>query len=344
MANDKHVGQLKKGVAAWNTWRKENPDIRPDLTKANLSGEDLREANFSDVNLRGAVLRDANFKGADLRGAAFIEADLSGKTDLRGADLRGAHLKRANLSGAKLGRADLDSATLVDVDLTGADLTGCRIYGVSAWALKLEGAKQVNLVITPKYEPEIIVDDLEVAQFIYLLLNREKIRNVIDTVTRRGVLILGRFQDGGLALLQAVAAWLRRSENGGYLPLLFDFPRPESKTYTDTIKTLVGLARFVIVDLSGPSVPQEITATVNLYDIPFVPILEKKRKEWSMFRDFLVNERVLEPVRFIDRNHLLKVLAKKVIAPAEKLVEKRQKRLDKIFGRERRAAEHKSCL
>src|SRR5262249_33331571 len=207
-----------------------------------------------------------------------------------------ANLSLVNLREANLRGANLQNANLVDADLTGADLTGCRIYGVSAWGLKLERAKQQNLIITPEDEPEIMVDDLEVAQFIYLLLQREKLRNVIDSVTRRGVLILGRFQEGGLTLLQAVAAWLRRPENGGYLPLLFDFPRPESKTYTDTIKTLVGLARFVIVDLSGPSVPQEITATVDLYEIPFAPIIEKERKEWSMFRDFLVKDRVLEPI------------------------------------------------
>jgi hypothetical protein len=121
-------------------------------------------------------------------------------------------------------------------------------------------------------------------------------------------------------------------ENGGYLPLLFDFPRPESKTYTETIRTLASLARF-IVDLSGPSVPQEITATVDLYEIPFVPILEQKREDWSMFKDFLVKERVLRPVRFTDQNHLLQLLAKEVIAPAETLIEKRQQRLDEIFGR-----------
>ena len=41
MANDEHVALLKKGVAAWNAWRKENPDIRPDLSQANLSGANL---------------------------------------------------------------------------------------------------------------------------------------------------------------------------------------------------------------------------------------------------------------------------------------------------------------
>ena len=37
MANDEHVAMLKKGVDAWNAWRKEKRDIRPDLSEANLS-------------------------------------------------------------------------------------------------------------------------------------------------------------------------------------------------------------------------------------------------------------------------------------------------------------------
>jgi hypothetical protein len=83
----------------------------------------------------------------------------------------------------------------VHTDLTGADLTGCRIHGVSAWDLKLDGARQQNLIIRGWYEnePEITVDNLEVAQFIYLLLNNQKIRQVIDTITSKAVLILGRF-------------------------------------------------------------------------------------------------------------------------------------------------------
>ena len=62
----------------------------------------------------------------------------------------------------------------METDLTDADFTGCRIYGVSAWSLKLEKTKQQNLVITPNDEPEITVDNIEVAQFIYLMLRNEK--------------------------------------------------------------------------------------------------------------------------------------------------------------------------
>jgi hypothetical protein len=42
------------------------------------------------------------------------------------------------------------------------------------------------LIITPPEESEVTVDDLEVAQFVYLLLHNEKIRNVIDTIGRKG--------------------------------------------------------------------------------------------------------------------------------------------------------------
>jgi len=67
---------------------------------------------------------------------------------------------------------------------------------VSAWGLKLsDKTKQQNLIITRENEPEITVDNIEVAQFIYLMLNNEKIREVIDTITSKAVLILGRFTD-----------------------------------------------------------------------------------------------------------------------------------------------------
>jgi glutaredoxin-related protein len=39
----------------------------------------------------------------------------------------------------------------------------------------------------------IVVDNIKVAQFIYLLLNNEEVRDVIDTITSKAVLILGRF-------------------------------------------------------------------------------------------------------------------------------------------------------
>src|SRR6202040_825971 len=108
------------------------------------------------------------------------------------------------------------------------DLTGCRIYGISAWNVLLEDTVQENLIITREDEPDIAADNLEVAQFIYLLLNHKKLRDVFNAMTDRGVLLLGRFGGGGLEVLQAIAAKLRE-EN--YLPIIFDFERPQDRNY-----------------------------------------------------------------------------------------------------------------
>jgi hypothetical protein len=103
------------------------------------------------------------------------------------------------------------------------------------------------LVITVENEPEVTVDNLEVAQFIYLMPSNQKIRDVIDTITSKVVLILGRFTDEGKAVLDALRDELR---NRNYLPILFDFHKPVSRNTDETITLLVRMARFVIADIS----------------------------------------------------------------------------------------------
>ena len=66
MANKKHVARLKQGVEAWNQWRRENPKIRPNLSRADLRRADLRGADLFGANLSGADLSHANLSGADL--------------------------------------------------------------------------------------------------------------------------------------------------------------------------------------------------------------------------------------------------------------------------------------
>ena len=365
MANDEHVALLKQGVDAWNAWRDENPDIRPDLSEANLSGADLSEANLSGANLSGADLSEANLSGANLSeadlsganlseanlsganlsGADLSEADLSGanlsganlsganlsEANLSGADLSGANLSGANLSGAdlsganlsgadlseaNLSGANLQAATLVDTDLTGADLTGCRIYGVSAWGLKLERAKQQNLVITREDEPEITVDNIEVAQFIYLMLHNQKIRDVIDTITSKAVLILGRFTDERKAVLDALREELRKRN---YLPILFDFDKPTSRTTDETITLLARMARFVIADISdAKSVLQELRAIVpDLPSVPVQPIILAMQEEPGMFDFYRNRPSFLNVHRYASQEQLLADLGEKVIRPAE---------------------------
>ena len=158
------------------------------------------------------------------------------------------------------------------------------MYGISAWDVKLEGAIQSNLVITPSDESPIQVDNLEVAQFIYLLLNNQKIRSVIDTITSKVVLILGRFTPERKVVLDAIRDELRKRD---YLPVLFDFEKPASKDLTGTIPTLANMARFVIADLTDPSsVPLRVgDGSFRTPKSPFRRSSWKGSKEFAMFAD-----------------------------------------------------------
>ena len=69
MANQEQLRTLKKeGVEVWNLWREDNPDVKIDLSDADLSG----------ANLSGSNLRRANLSGSNLSNACFIRANLSG--------------------------------------------------------------------------------------------------------------------------------------------------------------------------------------------------------------------------------------------------------------------------
>ena len=126
MANPEHLKILKKGVEVWNKWRMRNPDVKPDLSGANLSDAllswaDLRGADLSRANLIGAVLFRANLSGADLRVTDLSEANL------READLREANLRHADLSSADLWKADLWQADLWQADLRYANLSSADL-------------------------------------------------------------------------------------------------------------------------------------------------------------------------------------------------------------------------
>jgi uncharacterized protein YjbI with pentapeptide repeats len=417
MANPEHLAILKQGVKAWNKWRHENAEIRPDfdganlnganlggenilletfpdlavselirlfgvklfdaylcgtnlsgsnllyadlrgacLNKANLSKTNLRfadltmanliqaalsEADLSEANLSGAIIGEAdlsravlrgaflagtnlfksklhgvNLSGSNLTGANFIETDLTG-ADLSEANLSGANLSLANLSKANLVGAELIGTSLVGTNLENADLNGCRIYGISAWNVRTnQETIQSNLIITRYDEAKLTVDDLEVAQFLYLLLNNKKIRNVIDTVGKKGVLILGRFTEERKAVLDAIRNKLREL---GFIPLMFDFEKPTQRDFTETIKILAGMSRFIIADITNPkSSPLELQATMPDYMIPFVPIIQEGEEPFSMFQDLTqkYGEWVLDPLEYDTTQGLLDVFDKAVIEPA----------------------------
>ncbi|NJO51439.1 MAG: pentapeptide repeat-containing protein [Leptolyngbyaceae cyanobacterium RM2_2_4] len=303
---EEHKYILEQGVGEWNKWRSLKREIKPDLSGINLSNRNFLGANFSGVDFFSTTLNDScllssNLSKAELERAELVNSDLRRATlddatlyqahcsgsDFSGASFNSTNLKETNFSDAKLCNAALISADLFDADLSNADLSGanltgarlvrtkvcnanfeeCIVYGTSVWDLEGVPDKQQNLIITPVGEPNsITVDDLEIAQFIYLLLRNEKIRNVIDNMVQRAVLILGRFTPERELVLNAIREELRKSN---YLPILFDFEKPSSRNILESVSTIAHLSRFVIADITEPqAIPGELTHIVKNVRVP----------------------------------------------------------------------------
>jgi hypothetical protein len=148
------------------------------------------------------------------------------------------------------------------------------------------------------------------------MLDNRRIRGMIDTITTKVVLVLGRFTPERKAVLDALCAALRVR---GHLPVLFDFEKPSTRDLTETISILAHMARFVIADLTGArSIPQELDNIVpDLPSVPVLPLLQDGDAAYAMFEHFMRYPWVMKIVSYKDQAELLASLDERVIIPAE---------------------------
>lgn len=96
-----HFELLSNGKKVWNEWRDEYPDVKPDLSSAdlsqkNLSGYNLHSCNLKDATLAHCDLQDVNLANADLEGANLAGSYLYWTT-LRNAKICLLQLAKANV-------------------------------------------------------------------------------------------------------------------------------------------------------------------------------------------------------------------------------------------------------
>jgi uncharacterized protein YjbI with pentapeptide repeats len=288
MNEDDRSRILMQGAAVWNAWRSQNPapvtfssphwyDC-PGPGGMQLKGKN--RLDFSGMNLSGTSMYRAFAEGLDLRnavfeGSHFEEGDFS-RADFRGATFRSTMFNKTILTGANLDGATFVNCNLNRVNLVGAsfrvkEITETVVYGIAAWDLVTsDEMKQSKLVIEKTYEfysnliqhgtIPMMVDDIELAQFIHYLNDHKKMRDTLNILNDKGVLLLGRFKDGGLERLYSIREWL---QSKGYMAMIFDFARPDNLSLTETVVTMAGLSKFIFVDLSGASVPAELQAVLS---------------------------------------------------------------------------------
>jgi hypothetical protein len=296
----------------------------------------MQSCKLQNAQLDGADMSNALLENADLRRACCL------RTILVGADLSGADLSWADLSWADMTGANLMYAKLIKTRLKGAILRQCRVFGTSTWDVDLTDAEQGDLDISyasfllgtdvtapNERQAAITVDDIEVAQFVYMLLDNRKFRNVIETMTSVAVLLLGNFSPGRKPVLDAMRKELR---SRGYLPIVFDFDVAASRDLIDTVTTLARLARFVIADLSQPrSVPDELRAIVEV-QVPIQPVIDSAEKPYGTFLSLMQHSHVLAPFKYHNTLELVAQFEDVVLRPAEskaREIENKRRNADK---------------
>jgi uncharacterized protein YjbI with pentapeptide repeats len=324
----------------WSRWRATSRQI-PDLRGADLGQLDLRHVDLRRARLRGAQLGGAQLRTCDLRHADLRQAGLR-HTDFSYADMRWAKLGRANLtetllSGADLRCANLRGAFLIGASmnqakLQGANLSGAVVWGVNAWDVEEDAFTRQKPLHVAEVEPldfyqgentrvpwyAVRVNDLKVAHFVSLLLKYPEIGKLINAAADKVVLLLGRFIGRERRVLDVLLEALPRF---GLVPVVFDFEQPEDRDTIETVAILAGLSSFVIANLSKPrSTPLEAHLVIPAIAVPFVPIIRKGERPFSMFTALQRKYPwVLPTVTYHSEKSLIRNLRRSVIQPATKL-------------------------
>jgi hypothetical protein len=148
--------------------------------------------------------------------------------------------------------------------------------------------------------------------------SRESPLGWISEGVQHNVLLLGRFDEGRMQLLDALCKSLRTHKDA-YVPIVFNFEKPNVRNLRESVLALALSARFVIAEVSDPrSVPLELDAIVtNLPSVPVAPIVNDNQKAFAMMPSPDDYRSVLPPFYYHDVKQLLKQIDAKVIRPVE---------------------------
>lgn len=311
---------LKSGKNIWNTWRKENPEFRPNLRNIELPNFDFTGYNLADCDLSNANLQKAIMIDCQLTHTSFIGANLEGSTigsskelfqddPFFGLNIRWSNFSASNMKNSVIKNNLLEACHFIKTDLRGADISNCRIHGVNAWEIKTDShTKQNDLIVTAMMSPVLKVDQLEIAQFFNFIIENKNIAHFINVASEKIVLILGSFAKEDKHHLDQLKFELREKD---LLPILFDFEKPKNRSLTETIVSIALLSRFVIADLTNErSIGHELANFVkNTPNVPLIPLVRSDYESFSMFEDYYSYQNVLEKIEYtqIDKS-IIKVI------------------------------------
>jgi uncharacterized protein YjbI with pentapeptide repeats len=302
---------LLSGKDSWNSFREANPRQRVNFNGTILDNQSFEGYNICNCSFYEASLINCNFNNAQICWSSFFHTNLNNstflninrehytlETRLQGVNLRWTSFANANLQNVQMKGATLEGVHFHNCDMRGADISNSLINGISSWGNIIEvTTNQTDLIITGWDEPTVTVDNIEIAQFLYLMISNHKIRNIIDSLATKVVLILGSFATNDKAVLDQIKSGLRKCN---FIPVVFDFNKPSSRNLTETVSTLAHLSKFIVADLTNSrSIPHELASLIpTLRSVPVVPVIRELQEPYGMFGDFYSCNHVAEVITY----------------------------------------------
>lgn len=356
MTKEDQITELNKGYESWNRLRHSNWGLEIDLSGIELRNIDLSQYYLSYSNLSGTVFSGVKFDdtkliGCELQNSKFINCDgtntFLSRSDLfnteintctflapvaAGTKFHNCNIIHSDIFHANFISAEFNSAVILDTylnystfaksNLTKCLLKECHIYGINTWDIIGEPTQE-NLIVSER-GPGLSLDNIKVAQFLYLMIENSELRNIIDTITSKVVLILGRFYTERKEVLDAIKAELKKK---GFVPVIFDFVNAENRNLTETIKLLGAMSSFIVADITdAKSIPQELSHIVPFHSsIPVVPIIQSDQKEYAMMESFYKYPWVLKLYEYENKVKLIEVIDSQIIGAALKKMDELKK-------------------
>ena len=160
MANEDHVKIVTQGVRTWNRWRKENINVKPDLTEIDLKNADLYSANLSEADLSWTDLSNSTLIRSNLSSASLVGTDLT-ETDLTKVNLADANLFSSILLGTIINETIFKNTNLTGALFGGTLLSNLDLSGIVGLdAIDHDGPSSIDLSTLYKSQgniPEIFL-------------------------------------------------------------------------------------------------------------------------------------------------------------------------------------------
>ena len=151
-------------------------------------------------------------------------------------------------------------------------------------------------------------------------LDGEGVSRMLSEIASRSVLILGRFTAARKPALELIRREISTRPRP-YVPILFDFDRPDELTMLESVLRFAAVSRFVIADLSDPKwVLAEFGKIAGAFNsLPIVPIIHASQREDEVVAYVEGFRSAHKVVRYRDEAHLRSLLDSEILKAGETL-------------------------